>query len=1435
MSDSIKLEGLATGQTYQVQLYTIKTMADGTVVHSANSQAFTFTTPGLAASGSKFANSNSSSDTQLAGGSIFAGNFPSGSGETYLFDDQGEPISLDSDSSGVILSQYGLGGYNNGTPEFAIDAITGKAYFAGRVQAGSLPNQVIIGKGVNPVNSPTVGTPAATKDGIYINSKNYWYSDGKWSAATTDIAGALTNKNIDNSLILPDPVNSLTSSWVGTTLNITWAWDAAGSNNNFGKNFILSLTEGSTTKYITIPISERAYSFTIDLNKSLFGFISTSITLGMIVEDTFGNKSTVVSVAGATYVPSLSSPTISVTAVNNGYSVSHVVPTNLTMDAIVIEEVESNSSVDPAIGYKVVYSALPKVSAGSTETIMITSPNTNQRWVRAKYLDSIGNTTSYSSAYVVTPRSPVTINITTPTEVTLGSISWVGNNIRIPYTLPTTNAGVKFVVILNAPNSAVGYFYFYPDVALGLNQIATISQKDLFSQFGAYFSSYTGLFQSASLTDVRTSGVSLIVPTRSDNLSSQPAPVFTLTNFPDGYTVSFDFSTTLASYAEVYEFFVNPAPLLANTIDFSDYLNAEYDSGGTSTSSSIVLKNWKSDTNQTIDPTYYAGQIITGTGIPSNTYVTSITGSGPTYTINLNNNLTSQASGNYHMQGLKYSGSGPATIYSNFYQQRYVIVAYYDDFGNRTPNSLPQIALPTNPSLSLIQSAVKVGGTSGAIYVGDYADKGARVVLGEDTTHSYSGIFAFDSSSTIGSAASTSIISQLTSGGYTFETKNAVIADWVITNNKIENTSVSLTGNTYTGLSGTGTYSFWAGASSTGTSGPTSDNQSSFWVKPSGEVQANNISIIGNGNASTNLISAGSLFTVKNNGAVTATSVDIAGKITATTGSFTGDIKIGSTGSIYSNLINPATSNGQGFILNQNGLRFNSSTTNSITTIDGSTGQFVTKSALIGGWTVTDPNITATSGSGTITLDASSARISANTTSGGNYYVGLAAPTSGSTVVFWAGNAGAASLSNAFVVTADGTLYLGGSGTALATQVSNATTTANTANTTAGTANTNATTAGNTAVNAKNTADAAALASSKFNSSGNINAGLTVSPNGYIYSGKTSYTDSTAGWYLGWNSTTPVMKIGNATDYMQWDGSALTVRGNIAATSISANASIETPTILGGRTSYNDHTNTGYFFGRSGNTPVFGIGSNTNYVEWNGSALNIRAGSGLAFLDTGATLNGAPTVAVGGIGFSSSSTGGWTTHCYPYWGGGGNYDLGIILYPWNDIRLSGTVMVGYTAGGTDAVGGATGPKTKLQASGNIYANTLGTTTTAPASGTTLVQAGGYIRVYSTASSRKYKENILYQNTPSMYNLIKDLSPVTFNFIPEYSDRPDQTHLGLIAEEVHDIQPNNDLVIYKDGKPESIAYEKIPMFLVGAFKEMSNKIDSLQTKLDELTK
>lgn len=220
------------------------------------------------------------------------------------------------------------------------------------------------------------------------------------------------------------------------------------------------------------------------------------------------------------------------------------------------------------------------------------------------------------------------------------------------------------------------------------------------------------------------------------------------------------------------------------------------------------------------------------------------------------------------------------------------------------------------------------------------------------------------------------------------------------------------------------------------------------------------------------------------------------------------------------------------------------------------------------------------------------------------------------------------------------------------------------------------------------------------------------------------------------------------------------------------------------------------------------------------------------YLDTKGTKGGINCLVVNGIGIESTTTGGVLTHWYPYYGGSPNIDLGTVTYRWNDVRISGSVMVGHN--GTDTIGLTSGPKTRLYPTGNIYANSLGTSTTVPASGSTIIQdSSGYLRVYVSASSQKYKDNIISYPTQGMDVLIRGMRPVTFNYKAAFSDRPDEVHLGLIAEEVHELQPNNGLVKYKDSEPDSIAYEKIPMFLVGAFKEMANKIDLLQSRLDAL--
>lgn len=70
---------------------------------------------------------------------------------------------------------------------------------------------------------------------------------------------------------------------------------------------------------------------------------------------------------------------------------------------------------------------------------------------------------------------------------------------------------------------------------------------------------------------------------------------------------------------------------------------------------------------------------------------------------------------------------------------------------------------------------------------------------------------------------------------------------------------------------------------------------------------------------------------------------------------------------------------------------------------------------------------------------------------------------------------------------------------------------------------------------------------------------------GAIASGKTQFTNTETGWILGVDKGIPKFYIGNATNYVNWDGSSLLVSGNITATTGTIGGwTIGTTTLTGG-------------------------------------------------------------------------------------------------------------------------------------------------------------------------------------------------------------------------------------------------------------------------------
>lgn len=227
------------------------------------------------------------------------------------------------------------------------------------------------------------------------------------------------------------------------------------------------------------------------------------------------------------------------------------------------------------------------------------------------------------------------------------------------------------------------------------------------------------------------------------------------------------------------------------------------------------------------------------------------------------------------------------------------------------------------------------------------------------------------------------------------------IAGWTIDAARIER----LTSSQYSGISSSGTYAFYAGASASGNSA--GDTGAPFWVKPDGSVRASNISITGGS------LTIGANFSVLSSGVMTASGADITGKITATSGKIA-NINIDSASLYISDAATPSTSAGNRIIFNAGGIAaYPSGTTGSglagtETTPAGTNATFaITKNGLalfqkgyIANWVVEADYIQGSDATASTTLHKNGRITSIN----GSYFVGInPGATSGTSIVLWAG------------------------------------------------------------------------------------------------------------------------------------------------------------------------------------------------------------------------------------------------------------------------------------------------------------------------------------------------------------------------------------------------------------------------------------------------
>lgn len=231
--------------------------------------------------------------------------------------------------------------------------------------------------------------------------------------------------------------------------------------------------------------------------------------------------------------------------------------------------------------------------------------------------------------------------------------------------------------------------------------------------------------------------------------------------------------------------------------------------------------------------------------------------------------------------------------------------------------------------------------------------------------------------------------------------KAGQIGDWYIKTSSIENILTG-TSSSYTGMSPSGTYAFWAG--STGSGG---NSSAKFLVTPSGQVTSRAMTIIADGgNPTGKIIDAGPFF-VQNDGYMEASGAKITGEINASTGKISGKVTIGSVaepngylqvlaGNGFLEVGYGLTKSGSAYYGIQAGSISGSTRTNKFE-VNALTGEMTAVGGgNIGGWTI-----------GTTDLSAGT----------GASYVAVSA---GGTNAFWAGNATAASAP--FRVTSAGAL-----------------------------------------------------------------------------------------------------------------------------------------------------------------------------------------------------------------------------------------------------------------------------------------------------------------------------------------------------------------------------------------------------------------------------
>jgi hypothetical protein len=97
------------------------------------------------------------------------------------------------------------------------------------------------------------------------------------------------------------------------------------------------------------------------------------------------------------------------------------------------------------------------------------------------------------------------------------------------------------------------------------------------------------------------------------------------------------------------------------------------------------------------------------------------------------------------------------------------------------------------------------------------------------------------------------------------------------------------------------------------------------------------------------------------------------------------------------------------------------------------------------------------------------------------------------------------------------------------------------------------------------------------------------------------------------------------------------------------------------------------------------------------------------------------------------------------------------------------------------------------------------------------------------SSRRYKQNI---NEWDDHRNILNANVKTYQ-MKEGFGVPDQNHIGLIAEELHDLGLNHLVIYDKEKRPDAVFYNRVSLYLLGIVKEQDKELNEMKSRLAAL--